>query len=130
MAVDGFQGKGLVNSFYGGDTSTGTLTSPEFTIDRKSIRFLIGGGGWADRTCINLIVDGRVVRTATGPNTEPGGSERLEPGGWDVSDLAGKTARLEIVDRATGGWGHINVDQIVLTDRKPPEDTPRRHRAS
>ena len=49
MAVEGFQGRGLVNSFFGGDGSTGTLTSPEFTINRKSIRFLIGGGGWADR---------------------------------------------------------------------------------
>ncbi len=120
MAVDGFQGGGLVNSFFGGDASVGSLTSPEFTIDRKSIRFLIGGGGWAGKTCINLIVDGKVVRTATGPNTEPGGSERLEPAGWDVSDLAGRSARLEIVDRATGGWGHINLDQIVLTDKNPP----------
>ena len=82
MAVDGFQGKGLVNSFFGGDAATGVLTSPVFTINRKSIWFLIGGGGWADRTCLNLIVDGKIVRTATGPNTEPGGSERLEPGGW------------------------------------------------
>jgi fructan beta-fructosidase len=120
MAVDGFMGRGLVNSFSGGDASTGAIRSPEFAISRKSIRFLIGGGGWADKTCINLIVDGKVVRTAVGPNTAPGGSERLEPGGWDVSELAGKTARLEIVDRATGGWGHINVDQIVLTDKDPP----------
>jgi fructan beta-fructosidase len=120
MVVEGFQGRGLVNSFVGGDGSTGALTSPAFTIDRKSIRFLIGGGGWANQTCINLIVDGRIVRTASGPNTEPGGSERLEPAGWDVSDLAGKTARLQIVDRATGGWGHINVDHIVLSDSKPP----------
>ena len=120
MAVEGFQGRGLVNSFSGGDGSTGTLTSPAFTIDRKAIHFLIGGGGWTDRTCINLIVDGRIVRTANGPNTESGGSERLEPAGWDVSDLAAKTARLQIVDRAIGGWGHINVDHIVLSDKKPP----------
>src|SRR5262249_42480548 len=100
MAVDGYQGRGLVNSYFGGDASTGTLTSPEFTIARKSIHFLIGGGGWTDRTCINLLVDGKVVRTATGPNTEPGGSERLEPAGWDVDEFAGRTARLEIVDRA------------------------------
>jgi fructan beta-fructosidase len=120
MAVDGFQGRGLVNSYVGGDESIGTLTSPPFAINRKSIRFLIGGGGWPDRTCVNLIVDGRVVRTAHGPNTEPGGTERLEAAGWDVTDLFGKMATLQIVDRATGGWGHINVDQVVLSDRKPP----------
>ena len=96
------------------------LTSPPFAIDRRWIRFLIGGGGWAGQTCMNLLVDGRVVRTAAGPNTDPGGSERLEPAAWDLGDLAGKTARLQIVDRATSGWGHINVNQIVLTDRKPP----------
>lgn len=120
MAVEGFLGRGLVNSFTGGDGSTGTLTSPPFSINRAFIRFLIGGGGWRGTTCINLTVDGQVVRTAAGPNTEPGGSERLEPAGWDVRDLVGKTARLQIVDRATGGWGHISVDQIVLTDRKLP----------
>ena len=26
----------------------------------------------------------------------------------------------QIVDLATGGWGHLNVDHIVQTDRKPP----------
>ncbi|MHC5543876.1 glycoside hydrolase family 32 protein, partial [Singulisphaera rosea] len=36
----------------------------------------------------------------------------------DVADLAGKTAKVQVVDRATGGWGHINVDQIVLSDKK------------
>ncbi len=120
MAVEGYEGKGLVNSFHGGDATVGSLKSPEFAINRKAIRFLIGGGGWAGQTCMNLIVDGRVVRTATGPNTDPGGTERLETGGWDVSDLAGKSASLEIVDRATGGWGHIIVNQILLTDRKLP----------
>ena len=43
MAVDGFLGKGLVNSFLGGDDSTGTLTSPPFKIERPFISFLIGG---------------------------------------------------------------------------------------
>ena len=37
-----------------------------------------------------------------------------------MSEFAGKTAVIQIVDQATGGWGHINVDQIVQTDRKPP----------
>ena len=121
MPVTGFLGHGLVNSFHGGDRSTGTLTSPPFTIARSYICFLIGGGGFEGKTCMNLLVDGKVVRTATGPNTEPGGSEALEPRSWDVRDLAGKAGVIEIVDQATGGWGHINVDQIVLTDRKQSE---------
>src|SRR5208283_1765995 len=40
---------------------------------------------------------------------------------WDVSEFVGKPAVIQIVDQATGGWGHINVDQIVQTDRKPPQ---------
>ena len=41
MPVEGFEGKGLVNSYPGGDDTTGTLTSPEFKIDRKFLSFLI-----------------------------------------------------------------------------------------
>ena len=120
MAVAGFHGKRLVNSFHRGDGSTGTLTSAEFTIERKYISFLIGGGGWPEKTSFKLLVDGRPIRTATGTNTQPGGSENLLPGQWDVTELAGKKAVLQIVDQATGGWGHINVDHIVQTDRKLP----------
>ncbi|MDB5295796.1 MAG: sacC [Phycisphaerales bacterium] len=120
MPVNGFAGKGLVNSYHGGDRSTGTLTSPPFTIDRKYVSFLIGGGGFAGKTCVDLVVDEQAVRTATGPNTVPGGSEALGPAAWDVTELAGKTARLRVVDAATGGWGHVTLDQVVFTDAKPP----------
>ena len=120
MPVSGYAGHGLVNSFTGGDRPTGTLTSPEFKIERRYLTFLIGGGGWAERTCMNLLVGTGVVRRATGPNTEPGGSEELAPASWDVGEFLGRTARLEIVDRASGGWGHINVDQIAQSDRPAP----------
>jgi sucrose-6-phosphate hydrolase SacC (GH32 family) len=119
MAVAGFAGKGLVNSFFQGDGSTGTLTSPEFKIERPYISFLIGGGMDAEKTCMALLVDGKPVRTATGPNDRPGGSEALAPDGWEVGEFIGKTAVIQIVDQATGGWGHINIDQIVQSDRKP-----------
>ncbi len=118
--VDGFEGKGYVNSYHGGDDSLGRLTSPEFKIEKKVISFLIGGGGFEDRTCMNLVVDGKVVRTATGQNTQSGGTERLERNAWDVAEFIGKSARIEIVDNATGGWGHINIDQIVFSDVMPP----------
>jgi fructan beta-fructosidase len=118
MTVSGFLGKGLVNSFYNGDATTGTLTSPPFRIERPYINFLVGGGKYPGETCIDLLVDGQVVRTATGPNDKPGGSERLAWWSWDVADLAGKTAVIRIVDRRTGGWGHINVDQITQSDEQ------------
>src|SRR4029079_517245 len=55
-----------------------------------------------------------------GPNERPGGTEALAPESWDVGEFAGRTAVLRIVDEATGGWGHLLVDHIVQTDRKPP----------
>jgi fructan beta-fructosidase len=118
MAVSGFLGKGLVNSFKGGDDATGTLTSPEFKLERKFINFLIGGGKHPGKACIDLLVDGKSVRTATGPNDRPGGTEHLDWHTWDVADLAGKTATIRITDEQKGGWGHINVDHIVQSDTK------------
>lgn len=116
MAVHGFEGQGLVNSFFQGDGTTGTLTSPPLTIQRKFINFLIGGGGYAGETCIQLLLDGKVVRTATGPNTQPGGSEELAWHSWDVHELADRQVVIQIVDQRTGGWGHINIDHIVQSD--------------
>lgn len=118
MAVSGFQGARLVNSFHGGDASTGTLTSPSFVIKRPYLNFLIGGGKFPGETALELVSDGTVVRSATGPNDRPGGSERLDWASWDVSELNGKEVVLRIVDRRKGGWGHINVDQIVQSQRK------------
>src|SRR6476646_2695644 len=117
MPVTGFLGKGLVNSYFGGDASTGTLTSPEFTIDRKFINFLVGGGKHPG-TRIDLLVGGKAVRTATGPNDKPGGSEHLDWHTWDVAEFTGKKAVIRIVDEETGGWGHINVDHILQSDHK------------
>ncbi len=115
MAVGDFEGERLVNSFFKGDDSTGTLTSPAFTIDRKHVRFLVGGGRHPGDLGIELIVDGKTVRTATGHD-----SEFLRAASWDVSEFEGKPATIRIVDQRKGGWGHINVDQIILCDSVPP----------
>ncbi|MBI1375574.1 MAG: DUF1553 domain-containing protein [Phycisphaera sp.] len=111
QAVSGFLGKYLINTYVGGDDSTGIATSKPFTIDRRYVRFLIGGGAHKDETCLNLVVGRKVVRTATGKE-----NERLDPQAWDVSDLIGQQAQLQIVDRRKGPWGHINVDHIVFSD--------------
>jgi sucrose-6-phosphate hydrolase SacC (GH32 family) len=108
--VDGYFGHGLVNSFYHGDATTGTLTSPEFEITKPYLNFLIGGGSQKD-TRMDLIVDGKIVRTASGSD-----AERLAWSSWNVHEFQNQKAVLQIVDNATGGWGHINVDQIMLAD--------------
>ncbi len=126
MAVEGFEGRGLVNSFFKGDGTTGTLTSPEFTIERKFLNFLIGGGKHETKTCVNLLIEGKIVRTATGPNDKAGGTERLDWQAWDVADLKGKKATFQIVDSATGGWGHINVDQILQSNTRRGSQLARR----
>lgn len=109
--VFGFLGNGLINTYDpSGDGLTGTLTSPVFTITQPYMQFLIGGGGYVDQTAIQLIVDGEVVKDKAGAN-----SEGLQLHTWDVRDYIGEAARIRIIDQATGGWGHINVDHIVFS---------------
>jgi beta-fructofuranosidase/levanase len=113
QTVTGYSGN-FVNTFINGDTTTGTLTSPSFTITQKQISFLIGGGNLPGQECINLKVQGQVVRTATGAN-----EEKLIPQNWDVSDLIGQSAVIEIVDSSTSGWGHILIDEITFSNASP-----------
>ena len=112
LPVQGAVGSYLVDSYLdNSDTATGTLTSKPFVIDRPYITFLVGGGNSkAER--LNLLVDGAVVRSISGRN-----SETLTPGYWNVRDLAGKTAQFQIVDAGTGGWGHILVSDLVFADK-------------
>ena len=118
QTVNGYLGAGLVNTYLNGDGSTGTLTSPFFTIQRKFIKFLIGGGsylgegGYGGKTRIDLLVDGRLARHSAGP----GAWEHLDWEQWDVGEFAGRSAQIQIADTATNSWGHINVDQIIQTD--------------
>jgi sucrose-6-phosphate hydrolase SacC (GH32 family) len=107
----------VISSEMKGDEPTGTLTSPEFKIARKYISFLISGGDYEHDTCLNLLIDGNIVKSATGWR-----SDRLMPASWDVSRWIGQKAQIQIVDTASGDWGHINVDQIVQTDK--PERLP------
>jgi len=111
--VSGYSGKQLVNTYLGGDDRLqGKLISQTFTIERPYIRFLIGGGDQKGKTCINLVVAGKAVRTAVGKR-----KELLEVHNWKVADLIGKQARLEIVDAASGPWCHINIDRIEFADQ-------------
>ncbi|MBN1846205.1 MAG: hypothetical protein JW810_11015 [Sedimentisphaerales bacterium] len=100
------------------DAGTGTLTSPPFTVARHFIRCLIGGGNHADQTCVQVVVDGQTVASATGK-----ASNAMEPAVFDVRAQEGKQAVIRIVDKATGAWGNIGVDHIVFTDQ-PQANVP------
>lgn len=113
--VTGFRGNFLLNTYFNGDGSTGRAISKPFIIHKKYIHFLIGGGNHPGRACINLIVNGTVVRTATGVD-----DEQLRPTFWDVSEFRGQEATLEIVDNVEGRWGHINIDHIVFSNSAIP----------
>ncbi|MGO8751865.1 MAG: GH116 family glycosyl-hydrolase [Thermoguttaceae bacterium] len=94
------------------DDQIGTLTSRPFVVQRNFITFWIGGGRHPGKTCLNLLVDGKVVRTATGHD-----SNQMRRESFDVREIQGKTARFEIVDKQTGSWGNIGIGEIVFTDR-------------
>ncbi|HNU98751.1 MAG: twin-arginine translocation signal domain-containing protein [Verrucomicrobia bacterium] len=94
------------------DRAQGTLTSRVFSIERDYITFLIGGGAHAGRTCMNLLIEGEPVLSATGAN-----DNRMRPMSWDVRRWMGKKASLEIVDAESGGWGNVGIDDIVFSDR-------------
>ena len=112
QVVSGFLGRGLVNTFDpDGDSSVGTLTSPEFAIGKRYLHFLVGGGPFAGETCVNLTIDGKVVQSACGKQTE-----QLAWTTFDLADIQEKQAKIQIVDRKTGDWGHILADQFVLSD--------------
>ncbi len=61
-------------------------------------------------TTVNLVVDGAIVRSATGEN-----SEHLRWVAWNVAEFAGKQAHIEIIDKNNGGFGHILVDDIYFS---------------
>jgi len=125
--VAGWHGKRFINTYQPNDAPQCTLASKPFRIAEPYIAFLIGGGSHAGETCLNLVVGDRTVRTATGQD-----KELLQPAHWDVREFLGREARIEIVDKHSGPWGHVNVDFIRFTNFipgppvVPPADHPGR----
>ena len=41
---------------------------------------------------------------------------------WGISELIGREAYLEIVDRQSGGWDHIMIDHVFQSNRDVPTE--------
>ena len=115
-----YDGRFFATSMWDNDAATGTATSPDFVVDNAHLAMRLGGGTDKTKLRVELRVDApasdgspgyRIARTASVP--EPAG-ELMRDIVWDVSDLRGQTARLVMIDDATGGWGHLDVDEVVL----------------
>jgi quinoprotein glucose dehydrogenase len=109
--VKGYANESFACSAHNGDAATGTLTSPELTLTEPYITFLIAGGDHAGKTAAQLLIDGKVVREATGKK-----DLEARPTLWDVREFKGKKAQIRLIDNETGSWGMIAVDHIILTD--------------
>lgn len=90
-----------------GDGPQGTLTSAPFTVEASTINFLIGGGCDLATERVEILVNGRVVYKVTGKCTES-----MARASFDMIDFNGQTARIRLVDSSSGGWGHINFDDV------------------
>ena len=95
----------------------GKLLSKSFVVEHPYISFMIAGGNYPRHARINLIVDGKTVRSSTGRHKGD-----VDWDSWEVKKLKGKDARIEIAyDRAPDKYRYILVDQIEFRSkpRKP-----------
>ncbi len=99
------------NSVTDKDGAVGKLTSKSFQIERNFLQFYIGGGNHPGQTCLNLVVEGKVVRTASGND-----NNKMRAEVFQVADLIGKQAHIEIIDSVSGPWGNIGIGRITQTD--------------
>jgi uncharacterized protein (DUF608 family) len=91
------------------------LVSPEFMIAKPYIRIISNGITDLEKSGVALVIDGRRVRILSSED-----QKRASPGGWDVREFSGKTARLEIYGQ---GNDRVNVHEIAFSDL-PPQQLP------
>ncbi|MFJ5840234.1 GH32 C-terminal domain-containing protein [Streptomyces shenzhenensis] len=94
----------------GGDEAIGVLRSATVVLGGDGVvDLLISGGNDPDRLYAAVISagDGKVLAKATGR-----GAEQYRRVMFDLTAHIGERIYVEVVDRATDGWGHINVDDV------------------
>lgn len=98
-----------------GDVPQGVLSSEPFVVSEPYASFLVGGGA-ETITRVELVdpIKDRVFFKISGTN-----SEDMRPVLVDLSAWQGKEVFVRVVDKGSGGWGHINFDDFRLHSTKP-----------
>ncbi|MCI0699829.1 MAG: DUF1080 domain-containing protein [Planctomycetia bacterium] len=96
-----------------GDKPTGTLTSASFKVTHPWASFLIGGGHHTE-TCVELVAGKDVIFRVSGVDEED--MRRVVV---DLAQFKDKEIFIRVVDKHTGGWGHINFDDFRFHEQKP-----------
>ena len=102
---------------------SGTMTSPEFVLDRDYMEIVCSGVFHPTLCTVRLIVDGKDVRSCS-PEAGAGflgQGQRATKYWFDVRTLKGKTATIEVRDGHANGY--LDLVTIVATDRQPPAET-------
>lgn len=96
----------------GGDGQIGVLKSGNFVLTGAGqVDLLVSGGNDINRTYVALtrVSDNAELARATGANSETYSRVTLNGGAY-----VGTEVYVKVVDTATGGWGHINIDDVRL----------------
>ncbi len=109
QSVTLFHGKRYLSTFDPvlGDKVKTACVSPAFRLSGNRLCFLLAGGDDIERLTVNLIIDKKSVKRATGVRSETFGRRC-----WKIKKWRGKEARIGVVDDSTGKWGHIMIDYI------------------
>ncbi|MCW5556055.1 MAG: DUF1080 domain-containing protein [Verrucomicrobiae bacterium] len=98
-----------------GDKPQGTLTSVSFPVAHPFASFLVAGGSHEDTRVELVRADNQqVVFKISGTDTED-----LRPVVVDLQTHIGKDIFIRLVDKESGGWGHINFDDFKFHTQRP-----------
>jgi hypothetical protein len=98
-----------------GDGPEGTLTSKAFKVTQPFAAFLIAGGSHANTRVELVRADNQEVFFKTSGYD----SENLRPVVVDLHAVQGKEIFIRLIDKESGGWGHINFDDFRLYAERP-----------
>jgi putative membrane-bound dehydrogenase-like protein len=98
-----------------GDRPQGTLTSAPFKITHPWATFLIGGGASPDTRAELVLARSKEIISITSGQDE----ENLRPVAVDLTKHMGNEIFIRLVDKSSGGWGHINFDNFRFHAEKP-----------